>query len=270
MTCGRTRALLFLCRTWAALAFVLSAGLPLASCGPEVPAENLCGNRTIDEGEQCDGTNLSGASCKRLSSAFTGGKLSCDPRSCTFDTRECTVAVASHCGDGVIEGNEECEPGVNDEGRTCGSIGFGRPEADALGVDCNRKTCRWWKLNCTGGTEICGDGRIEGGEECEGDDFNGLACVHLNAGIYTHYSGGTLSCNGCYIVPECWGPNGEHCGNGVLEDGEACDGADVGLHSCDEVGRPVGQVKCYPGCKDVDYTGCTGGCITTPRGVSCR
>jgi len=46
-----------------------------------------CGNGMIDAGEQCDGTNLGGASCKSLG-YNTDGTLACTA-SCTFDTSGC-------------------------------------------------------------------------------------------------------------------------------------------------------------------------------------
>jgi hypothetical protein len=36
---------------------------------------------------------------------------------------------------------------------------------------------------------VCGNGIIEGGEDCEGEDLNGQTCINLG------YAGGTLSCD---------------------------------------------------------------------------
>lgn len=58
------------------------------SVNPAPPA-NLCGNNTIDSGEQCDGANLNGQTCFSLNQGFTGGTLSCSS-SCTFLTTSCT------------------------------------------------------------------------------------------------------------------------------------------------------------------------------------
>jgi hypothetical protein len=47
-----------------------------------------CGDGTIDQGEQCDGANLNGATCTSL--GFTGGgTLSCNPTSCQYDVSQC-------------------------------------------------------------------------------------------------------------------------------------------------------------------------------------
>lgn len=49
----------------------------------------VCGNNTVEEGEECDGSNLAGQDCKSL--GYDGGILSCYP-DCTFDTSGCTAA----------------------------------------------------------------------------------------------------------------------------------------------------------------------------------
>ena len=51
----------------------------------------LCPNGQIDPGEQCDGSNLNGATC--ISLGYTGGSLSC-ASSCSFNTSQCTVPSA--------------------------------------------------------------------------------------------------------------------------------------------------------------------------------
>lgn len=49
------------------------------------------------------------------------------------------------------------------------------------------------------------------------------------------------------------------CGNGVLETGETCDGAELGGHSCFDHYEDhfvSGSVKCAADCRSVDYSGC--------------
>jgi hypothetical protein len=48
---------------------------------------DYCGNGVIDDGEQCDGGNLGGFSCMDL--GYSGGILSCDPVTCTYDASSC-------------------------------------------------------------------------------------------------------------------------------------------------------------------------------------
>ena len=55
-----------------------------------------CGNGTIDAGEQCDGADLNGFDCSSL--GYTGGTLSCDAVTCTFDTSLCMSGTAGTTG----------------------------------------------------------------------------------------------------------------------------------------------------------------------------
>lgn len=50
---------------------------------------STCGNGVIDPGEQCDGSDLGGATCESL--GFAGGTLACSG-ACTYDTSGCTSA----------------------------------------------------------------------------------------------------------------------------------------------------------------------------------
>lgn len=66
---------------------------------------------------------------------------------------------------------------------------------------------------------VCGNGLIEGTEQCEGNNFNGLSCADYG------YSLGNLTCVNCLIVPNCYneGGNAFLCGNGIKEANEQCD-----------------------------------------------
>jgi hypothetical protein len=77
-----------------------------------------CGNNQADLGEQCDGTDLDGATCTSL--GFTGGTLVCT--GCAYYTGGCTLAVGT-CGNGSIEAGESCDQG-DLNGATCVSQGF--------------------------------------------------------------------------------------------------------------------------------------------------
>jgi len=57
---------------------------------------SLCGNNTIDQGEDCDGTDLGGETCESLGEGT--GELGCDPVMCTYDTSMCTGNGSSTSG----------------------------------------------------------------------------------------------------------------------------------------------------------------------------
>ncbi|MEK7552939.1 MAG: hypothetical protein AAB505_02420, partial [Patescibacteria group bacterium] len=54
---------------------------------PLLPSSPICGNGVIENGERCDGANLSGQTC--VSRGFVRGQLICRAN-CTFDTRQCS------------------------------------------------------------------------------------------------------------------------------------------------------------------------------------
>jgi len=99
-----------------------------------------CGNGIIEGQEDCDcGENnicaekeLGGIGCVALGShpdvpgTLTGGVLLCNGMSCRYDVANCF-----YCGDGLINGNETCEPDI-DLDTSCQELGLGLGE-----VSCN-------------------------------------------------------------------------------------------------------------------------------------
>src|SRR3989338_9076754 len=57
----------------------------------------VCGDGVIASGEQCDSSNLGGATC--ISRSFSAGALSCNS-SCEFNVSACTSAAAPSSGGG--------------------------------------------------------------------------------------------------------------------------------------------------------------------------
>ncbi|MEE8523712.1 MAG: hypothetical protein V3T72_07245, partial [Thermoanaerobaculia bacterium] len=81
-----------------------SGNIPGGACLLRLPICDRCGNGNIDFGEDCDGTNLGGATCESL--GFHAGTLSCD-LTCMFDTSQCIDQPV--CGNDVCEWGEDCE-----------------------------------------------------------------------------------------------------------------------------------------------------------------
>ncbi len=145
----------------------------------------------------------------------------------------------SQCGNGVLEGTEECDDtalGGND----CTTIG-GTYTGGTLACNTN---CTFDVSMCEGGSELCGNGAIDEGESCDGTNLGGLDCT--GAGAFT---GGTLSCtDGCaFDTTLC--ELSEDCGNGVIDGTESCDGTELGGNSCADVGDFTGgTLGCTDGC----------------------
>ena len=94
-----------------------------------------CGDGRVNGDEQCDRLDLGGSECSSAGE-FTGGELACAD-DCTFDTSGCTAA--DDCGNGVIDGDEQCD-GTELGGMTCSAIdGFDSGEL-ACADDCTFDT----------------------------------------------------------------------------------------------------------------------------------
>ncbi|MBU1070732.1 hypothetical protein KJ975_14310 [Myxococcota bacterium] len=87
---------------------------------------------------------------------------------------------------------------------------------------------------------VCGDGRMDSAEACDGTDLGDQTCVSLG------FSGGILSCNGDCSLNTLSCTSGA-CGNGVLDAGETC-----------EPGPGATVAGCGPDCQVIDGWSCDG------------
>jgi len=216
--------------------FGLSVGLlTLQACKVDPKAVDSCGDGIIDPGEQCDGSELGGATCAVLG-YHVDGPLTCR-MDCTFDTTSCGPI----CGDGAVDSahGEECD-GTDLNGTSCTSLG-------AVGgvLRCD-EACRFDLSDCTA---MCGNGRVEEGEACD--------------------DGGTSAGDGCSSAcaleegfdctttnPTVCTPN---CGDGLIVGAETCDGALLGGRTCQSEGFYGGELVCGADCR-LDTAGCAERC----------
>jgi len=233
----------------------------------------VCGNATVEEGEQCDdGNGISGDGCSEtcqtevLTAVCGNGTVEiaeqCDDGNALVgdgcsDTCQLETSPGI-CGNGVIEGAEQCDDGNIISGDGCNKLcvvenkelcGNGILDAgeecdfrdSASGQSCFR--------NCTLITPVCGNGVIEGEEQC--DDENAMpgdgcsdTCQIEAASICGNGrvdvgeqcdDGNTVLGDGC--APSCeMEVLREVCGNGILERDEQCDdGNNVADDGCSDI-----------------------------------
>ena len=208
------------------------------NCKVDLSMCHTCGNETVEGPEECDSENLNGKTCESLGGE-PGGFLSCKV-DCTFDLAGC----AGICGNNTIEEGETCD-GENLAGETCVSQGF-----DSGSLSCLQDCSGFDTTDCAL-EPICGNDVAEAGEVCDGTDLAGETCVSQE------FEDGTLSCLAdCsgYDTSECTG--GAECGDGVAEEGEACDGTDLKGETCESLGYEYGTLSCRPDCSEYYTSNC--------------
>jgi hypothetical protein len=216
-----------------------------AACTGDPP---VCGDATAEGFEECDGADLRGHDCRAL--GYDGGTLAC-AAACVFDAAGCT-GDPPVCGDGNAEGLEECD-GLDLRGYACTDFGYS-------GGTLICAACAWDFSACAGtATVICGDGRAEGDEQCDGADLRNRDCVDLG------FDGGLLACSDrCgYDTGACVGA-GAVCGDGVVAGLEECDGAELRGATCTDLGYVGGDLACDSSCT-LDPSACTA--PACPNGV---
>ncbi|MBI4154144.1 carboxypeptidase regulatory-like domain-containing protein [Candidatus Woesearchaeota archaeon] len=160
----------------------------LQPCGPSndrVCRTTCCGNSYVDSGEMCEYTPTPSTQSQSCSSG-SGTETRACTSSCQWGSwGSCTGS--SSCGNGQIDSGEQCD-GSNFGSRTCRTEGYSSGSLYCYPPG-HQYQCLIETQNCASGT--CGNGQINGNEDCDGSNLNGQTCQSRG------YSGGTLSCSSC-------------------------------------------------------------------------
>lgn len=156
------------------------------------------------------------------------------------------------CGNGAIDPPEQCD-GSELGGADCAASGFAGGT-----IGCNA-SCVLDTSGCV--SAVCGDGVLGDGETCDCGgaactpaQLGNAACTSLPAPSGGNYNGGALGCTAACALDEtaCTA-----CGDGVIDAGETCDGANLGGQTCASQGFDAGQLSCSATCALA-----TGSCVT--------
>ncbi len=177
---------------------------------------------------------------------FDGGTVACDPSTCLTDTSGCSTI----CGNGEASGNEICD-GSDFRGRTCSDYDT------FTGGTLTCTNCDVSTTSCTR-SATCGDGIIDPGEQCDFDPITQdiIFGPANSCDIVSGYTGGELSCyspgnaHQCLLdVSNCIGLQPGVCGDGVINEGEQCDGTNLDGMDCSSFDTfTTGQLTCTNDC----------------------
>ncbi|MBN2722832.1 MAG: hypothetical protein JXR95_02045 [Deltaproteobacteria bacterium] len=210
----------------------------VVGCDDSNQVEN-CGNGVIDIGEDCDGDQIN-VDCSDYD--FYRGNISCNS-DCTINTTQCE----DFCGDGEINGTEECD---GNDGRMCEDFNL-----QGTSISCN-SDCTINYSNCILPAG-CNNGQLDEDEECDGEDLDSKTCESLG------YYGGTLLCHTetCQFVESDCVSYG-FCGDGEINGDEKCDTfaertalENTDCSTADETLYDGGTVYCTEDCR-YDTSGC--------------
>lgn len=174
----------------------------------------VCGDGTLQTGEDCDGEDFGAQSCGDL--GFDDGLLICN-KACQLLTEGCRS-----CGDDSLSMSEACDGDLFGE-VTCDSLGFSPGGVLGCSADCSA-------VDTSGCNPLptCGDGLRNGAEACDGADLGGATCMSLgfDLGVLTCLPGSctfnvagcqTLTCtpDGGFCIFNADDPQGDCCPAGV-------------------------------------------------------
>jgi hypothetical protein len=254
-----------------------------SSTSSSTSAGDPCGDGDLDPGELCDGDQLGGQTCVGLGAPYIGGQLACAPSCAAYDVSGCDVDAAAP----LVRLNEVLAKGAS-EGPYAGMgdlieiVNIGGAAADLSG----------WRLSdepllpddktiVFAPRTFLGPGERLVITESTGLPFgvsssNPETLTLLDAGgvavdvvtfegaaaaiSYCRVPDGDGPWQSCLQTPGAANKPGEApqptCGDGVLDEGEPCDGDQLDDATCATLGFDGGQLACTDACT-FDTNACT-------------
>ncbi|MFC2174888.1 FG-GAP-like repeat-containing protein [archaeon] len=185
-----------------------------ADCTNMTLIGNYCGDGTVEDIEECDGTNLDEQNCTSIG-FVGGGALGC--ADCLFNTTQCVPGI---CGNLALEGGEECDWTTP---KNCTLLGHDNGTLDCSGCRYNETQCYNYScgnnlqepgevcdgtdtpvgyacaVDCGSEATVCGDGFVNGTEECDSTAFCTTSCL-----CKTGYESVNDECVCAYTELESW------------------------------------------------------------------
>ncbi|MBU1410941.1 hypothetical protein KKC22_05430 [Myxococcota bacterium] len=204
-----------------------------------------CGDGMVQGayGEECDGTELNGATCGDF--GFYQGSVTCGS-DCRYVISDCSES----CGDADIQTTfgEVCD-GMNLASQSCLTLGYYGGTLECM-ADCGT-----FDITDCANVGRCGDGTLQGGfgEVCDGTALNSQTCVTRG------YYGGSLACNAnCQAFDETACAAVGKCGDASVQTAyaEVCDGLNLDAQTCVTRGYYGGSLTCNADCRTFDESVC--------------
>jgi hypothetical protein len=211
---------------------------------PEAVKPPTCGNGKLDAGEECDGTDLGQKTCVSL--GYTGGELKCGA-ACALDKSGCQgTSNLKQFGEKCGGGSGNCASGLicvlfNESGSkegyctaecsstkpcpttpkgaecafelqstkksVCGFICSAQNPTCPPGLACTLSTSGGFYYCTTDPPAVCGNGKIDGFEECDGAQLNNMTCQGFG------YTGGQLKCDASCKIDKSGCTGASSCSN---------------------------------------------------------
>lgn len=247
----------------------------------------FCGDGAHDEGEDCDGDDLADKTCATLDAMWSGGTLACSA-DCKFVTSACESDPAAP----QVALNEVTSKGASD-----GPFADKGDAIELTNVGAETIDLTGWKLSDDPAFPIDKTYVFPPGSSLAAGEYFVLVELDTNTnegelpfGISSSNEETLTLANASSItvdqlivqgadaaVSYCRVPDGTGawqtcdltlgsankaasvtCGDGTIEGAELCDGAELGAHTCAELGFTGGALACSASCL-LDATGCDAG-----------